>query len=131
MTADGYSTTPLTANALAYTDENGGCSAGAYYAKISERVDGGSALDGISGLAIAGGDFSIASGSTTTLQVYAVKNGRSFLVDNSLLTFTSGTTGVATIGEHTGVVSAVAQGSSALKAVYGSIEATATVTVTA
>lgn len=131
MTADGYSTTPLTANALAYTDTSEGCAAGAYYAKISERVSGASPLDGITALAIAGGDFTLASGSSATLQVYAVKDGRSFLVDNSLLTFTSGTTGVATIGEHTGVVATVSTGSSVLKAVYGSIEASATVTVTA
>ena len=130
MTADGYSSTPLSATALAYTSEDGGCANGAYYAKISERISGVNPLDGITALAIAGGDFSIPSGSSATLQVYAVKNGRSFLADNSALTFTSDTGAVATVGEHTGVVTAVSTGTSVVNIAYGGIEATATVTVT-
>lgn len=129
MTSDGYSTTPVTANALAYEPAEGGCTSGAYYAKISERVSGVSPLEGITALAIAGGDFSLASGGTATLQVYAVKNGRSFLADNSALTFSSGTTSVATVGANTGVVTAVGAGTAAIKVVYGNIEATANVTV--
>jgi hypothetical protein len=131
MTADGYSTTPLTANALAYSPVEGGCESGAYYAKISERISGASPLDGVTALAIAGGDFSLANGSSATLQVYAVKNGRSFLVDNSQLTFSSSSSSVATVGEHTGIVTAAASsGTTVIKAVYGSIEASVTVTAT-
>lgn len=129
MTSGGYSTTPVTANALAYEPAEGSCTSGAYYAKISERISGVSPLEGISALAIAGGDFSLASGGTATLQVYAVKNGRSFLADNSALTFSSGTTSVATVGANTGVVTAVGAGTAAIKVVYGNIEATANVTV--
>lgn len=129
MTADGYSTTPVSAMALAYAPVDGGCDTNAYYAKISERISGASPLDGISALAVAGGDFSLANGSSATLQVYAVKNGRSFLADNSQLTFTSSTGSVATVGQHTGVVTAVAStGTTVIKVVYGSIEASATVT---
>lgn len=130
MTADGYSTTPLTASALAYTDTTGGCAAGAYYAKISEKINEGNVLDGISALAIANGDFSMQAGTTATLSVYAVKEGRSFLVDNSLLTFTSSATTIASVGAHTGVVTAGNTGTSLLTAAYESIEASATVTVT-
>lgn len=131
MTADGYSTTPVSAMALAYAPADGGCDTNAYYAKISERVSGANPLDGITALAIAGGDFSLANGSSATLQVYAVKNGRSFLADNSQLTFTSSTGSVATVGQHTGVVTAAAStGTTVIKVVYGSIEASATVTAT-
>lgn len=131
MTADGYSTTPVSAMALAYAPVDGGCDTNAYYAKISERVSGTNPLDGITALAIAGGDFSLANGSSATLQVYAVKNGRSFLADNSQLTFTSSTGSVATVGQHTGVVTAAAStGTTVIKVVYGSIEASATVTAT-
>lgn len=131
MTSDGYSTTPVSAMALAYAPVDGGCDTNAYYAKISERVSGANPLDGITALAIAGGDFSLANGSSATLQVYAVKNGRSFLADNSQLTFTSSTGSVATVGQHTGVVTAAAStGTTVIKVVYGSIEASATVTAT-
>lgn len=131
MTADGYSTTPVSAMALAYAPVDGGCDTNAYYAKISERVSGASPLEGITALAIAGGDFSLANGSSVTLQVYAVKNGRSFLADNSQLTFTSSTGSVATVGQHTGVVTAAAStGTTVIKVVYDSIEASATVTAT-
>ena len=131
MTADGYSTTPVSAMALAYAPVDGGCDTNAYYAKISERVSGANPFDGVTALAIAGGDFSLANGSSATLQVYAVKNGRSFLADNSQLTFTSSTGSVATVGQHTGVVTAVAStGTTVIKVVYGSIEASATVTAT-
>lgn len=131
MTADGYSTTPVSAMALVYAPVDGGCDTNAYYAKISERVSGANPLDGITALAIAGGDFSLANGSSATLQVYAVKNGRSFLADNSQLTFTSSTGSVATVGQHTGVVTAAAStGTTVIKVVYGSIEASATVTAT-
>ena len=131
MTADGYSTTPVSAMARAYAPVDGGCDTNAYYAKISERVSGANPLDGITALAIAGGDFSLANGSSATLQVYAVKNGRSFLADNSQLTFTSSTGSVATVGQHTGVVTAAAStGTTVIKVVYGSIEASATVTAT-
>lgn len=131
MTSDGYSSTPVNAMALAYAPAEGGCVSGAYYAKISERVSGANPLDGISALAISGGDFSLANGASTTLQVYAIKNGRSFLADNSQLTFTSSTASVATVGQHTGVVTAAAStGTTVIKVVYGSIEASATVTAT-
>lgn len=130
MTADGYSTTPVSAMALAYAPVDGGCDTNAYYAKISERVSGANPLDGITALAIAGGDISINNGETITLQVYAIKNGRSFLVDNSLLTFTSDSSTIASVGEHTGVVTGGTSGTTAIGASYGEIATIIAVTVT-
>ena len=131
MTADGYSTTPITAQALAFTDSTGGCSTGAYYAKISERITGESPLAGITALAIVGGDFEMTVGDTATLTVYAVKNGRSFLVDNSLLTFSSDQSAKLSVGAHTGVLTAsdVYLPGVQIKASYSGIESTVIVVV--
>jgi len=135
MTADGHSTTPLNAMAIAYTDSDVvGCSNNAIYARIVELIYNTNWYDGISGIAIEGGDFSMAEGSTATLRVWAIKGGTSFLVDNANLTFTSGSTANATVGANTGVVSAVAEGSSLISVVITAkptIEASCTVTITA
>lgn len=133
MTADGYSNTPLTGMALAYSDGSVGCSAGAYYAKITEYLDGSAWYDGVSGLSIEGGDFSLKNGESSTLRVWAVKGNTSFLCDNAKLTFTSGTEATATIGANTGIVTTVAAGTTLLKAVItdkNDIEASCTLTVT-
>lgn len=135
MTADGYSNTPLTAMALAYTDSNAiGCSQGQYYAKITEYLNDAKWYDGVTGLAIQGGDFTLngPAGTKATLRVYAVRGNNSFLCDNSLLTFTSGTAGTATVGANTGVVTSVANGTSLITVkITGKedIEGSCTVTV--
>ena len=134
MTADGYSNTPLTAMALAYTDSNAiGCSQGQYYAKITEYLNDAKWYDGVTALAIQGGDFTLnGAGSQLTLRVYAVRGNNSFLCDNNNLTFTSGTQATATVGQNTGIVQAVANGTSLIKAVITGneqIEGSCTVTV--
>lgn len=134
MTADGYSNTPLTAMALAYSDSNAvGCDAGQYYAKITQFETDANWYDGVTGLAIQGGDFTLTgSGATATLRVYAVRGNDSFLCNNADLTFTSGTVANATVGENTGIVSAVANGTSLITVkITGKedIEGSCTVTV--
>lgn len=135
MTADGYSNTPLTAMALAYSDSNAvGCDAGQYYAKIVQFETDANWYDGVTGLAIQGGDFTLngPAGTKATLRVYAVRGNDSFLCDNSLLTFTSGTVANATVGENTGVVTSVANGTSLITVkITGKedIEGSCTVTV--
>ena len=134
MTADGYSNTPLTAMALAYTDSNAiGCSQGQYYARITEYLSDANWYDGVTALAIQGGDFTLnGAGASATLRVYAVRGNESFLCDNNNLTFTSGTQGTATVGQNTGTVQAVANGTSLIKAVITGneqIEGSCTVTV--
>ena len=134
MTADGYSTTPLTVNALAYRDTTAGCAAGAYYAKISQLITGEHWYDGVSQLAIEGGDFSLKNGTSKTLRVWAIANGRSFLCDNSQLTFTSGTQGTATVDTKGVVTAKTATGTSLLTAKITdktAIAVTCTVTATA
>lgn len=135
MNADGYSTTPLSLMAIAYNDESvAGCARNAYYAKITVVYDNMNWYDGVTALAIVYGDFDLTVGGTRTLTVYAQKGNRTFKVDNSKLTFTSSTTGVATVGEHTGLVTAVEAGTSLITVKITdktSIEANATVTVSA
>lgn len=107
MTADGYSTTPLNAMALAYNDSAAvGCSSSAMYAKVTELILNTSWTDGVIGLTIEQGDFELAAGESKTLRVWALKGSSSFLVDNSKLTFASSKQNVATVGANTGIVSA-------------------------
>lgn len=138
MTSDGYSTTPVTINALEYADINAGCANNKYYAKITQEIFDANWYDNVIGLAIADGDFTLAKGATKTLQVYAVTALGSFLCDNKKLTFSSGTAATATVGANTGVVTATqTEGTSLITAKItkiGSgadpgIEASCTVTV--
>lgn len=129
MTADGYSTTPLTVNALAYRDTTAGCAGGAYYAKISQLISGEHWYDGVSQLAIEGGDFTLANGKSKKLRVWAIANGKSFLCDNSQLTFTSGTAGVAT-ADATGTITAKAASGTSVVTVKVTDKAALAVTCT-
>jgi hypothetical protein len=138
LKSDGVSQTPLSAMALSYTDaETAACTSAPVYAKIIEVVDAANWYDGVTALAISGGNFGItAATSPKTLVVYAIKpDGISapFVVDNSLLDFTSGTVGTATIGLHTGIVTRVANGTTLITAsitAVPTIEAQATCTAT-
>lgn len=140
MKSDGVSNTPLTGTALAYTPTGGtdACTNDPYYAKIVEIIDNTYWYSNVVGLAIAGGDFTLASGSATkTLSVWAVPSiGGAFLVDNSLLDFAiSGSlVGNITVGLHTGIVtSGSAAGDAGLVKTFitsaSAIEASAFVTV--
>lgn len=116
MTADGVSNTSLSGKAIAYQD-SGVCESSGHYAKITETIYNTNWYDGVTGLAIMGGDFTINGlGNTSNLKVYAVKGGNSFLCDNSQLSFYSQTVATATIGEHTGIVTTVAVGTTLLTA---------------
>jgi len=137
LKSDGVSQTPLTAMALAYSDaETAACTSAPVYAKIVEVLDSANWYDNVVGLSISGGNFGItAATSPKTLTVYAVKdNGDApFIVDNSLLDFTSGTVGTATVGLHTGIVTRVANGTTLITAAITAvptIETQATCTAT-
>lgn len=133
MTADGYSNTPLTAMALAYSETGAiGCTQGQYYAKITEYIKDSNWYDGVTALAIEGGDFELANGQSTTLRVWAVKGNTSFLAPNSDLTFESSESSCASVGENTGVVTTSSTGDTLLTASITkvpTIEASCTLTV--
>ena len=134
MTADGIANTPLTGTALAYTEPgSAGCAVDSYYAKIVEVIDATNWYDNVTALAIDGGNFDLAVGGTETLSVWAIPSvGSAFKVSNSVLTFSSTASNIATVGAHTGVVSGVASGSAGIEAEItsaSSISGSATVTV--
>lgn len=113
LKADGVSQTPLTAMALAYQDaETAACTQDPIYAKIIEVLDNANWYDGVTALAIEGGNFGITAGtSPKQLVVYAIRPGDApFLAPVADLDFTSGTPATATVGLHTGIVTYVANG---------------------
>ncbi len=134
MASDGVSQTPLTGFAYAYSDATTtACTSEPVYATIYEILDNANAWDGVIALAIEGGNFALKHPASRTLVVYAIRSGDDpFIISNSLLDFTSGTAGTATIGLHTGAVSTVAAGTTLLTAAITAvptIEASCTLTV--
>ena len=120
MTADGVSSTPLSARALA-SDElaTGACTDEPVYAKIIEIITGANWYDNVIALAIQGGDFTIASG-TKQLVLYAVpQTGAPFIPPDADITWASDTPAVVS-----GLVTYVASGTAVVKA---SITAKATI----
>ena len=138
MASDGVAQTPLSAMALVSEDlTTASCSSVPVLAKIIEVVDSVNWYDGVIALAIAGGDQSLATTTgTLQLRVYALRadGTAAFEVPSySGLTFSSATTGVATISSA-GIVQGVSAGTSLVKSVITSkntIEASATITVPA
>ncbi len=136
LTSDGVSQTPLSGMALADQDlTTAACTNVPVYAKVIEILDSANWYDDVIGLSIEGGNFTLTSTVTTkTLVVYAIKgNGDApFIPPVADLSFTSGTTGTATAGLHTGLITRVAAGTSLITVIItnkSSIEAQATCTV--
>ena len=117
MTPDSVAQTPLSVRALASTENVGGCDGNRpVYATITEKITGANWYDGVVALAIKGGDFTIADGTSKELQVYAIKNDGSaaFLAPTSGLTFSSDKAATATADG--GIVVGVAAGTATIKA---------------
>lgn len=134
MTPDSVAQTPLTVRALSYTPtNNGGCAANRpVYAEITEILFNRQWYDNVIALAIEGGDFSLATGATKALKVFAIPNDgtAAFLAPASEITFSSDATSKATV-DGTGVVTAVAAGNATIKAtITGKSDIDANVVVT-
>ena len=134
MTPDAVAQTPLSVRALASTKTAGGCDGNRpIYATITEKINGAKWYDNVIALAIKGGDFDLAKGTSKSLQVYAIKNDGSaaFLAPIDGLTFASSEISKATV--EGGIVAGVAAGSSTIKATITEvpeIDANVVVTVT-
>src|SRR5258706_7014426 len=116
LKTDGVSTTPLSAMALASQDlTNASCQSEPIYAQIIEILDNAFWYSNVFALSISGGSFALTDPATKQLIVYALRTGDlPFVVpDYSDLTFTSDTTGVATV-DSAGLVTTVSAGSSLL-----------------
>ena len=139
MTPDGVASTPLTARALANTDTTtGACTNTPYYAKIKEILSSANWYDPVIGIAIEGGDFSLARGVTGAIHVWAVPAapGLPFLAPTTgtEMTFASSDTGIAGIGANSGIIIPTAQTGTALLhatiTAKTAIDANVTLTVT-
>ena len=134
LKSDGVSQTPLTAMALASQDlTTASCQSEPIYAKIIEILDSANWYDGVTSLAISGGDFGLAVGNTHQLVVYAIRPGDlPFVADNAELTFDSSNDSFATVSTA-GVVTGVSSGAPVISAAITAvptIEANAICTVT-
>ena len=134
MTPDSVAQTPLSVRALASQVNEGGCTANRpIYATITEILYEANWYDNVVALAIEGGDFSLTTGATKTLKVFAIpSSGAAFLVKPSELTFASDTIAKVTV-DTSGVVTGVATGNANIKATItgkDSIDANVAVTVT-
>ena len=114
LTSSGHANISLSGNALINYDAS--CTVGGYYAKIVETTTGGDAFATCIAIGVADADVELGVGETETLKVYGFYSDASpSLLDNSLLTFTSGTVGVATVGAHTGLVTGAGVGESIIE----------------
>ncbi len=137
MTPDSVAQTPLSVRALSYTPKsNGGCTANRpVYAEIREILFDRNWYDNVTALAIEGGDFSLTTGATKALKIFAIPNDgtAAFLVSPSEITFASDTVSEATV-DNSGTVTGVAAGNATIKATITGkeeIDANVVVTVTA
>jgi hypothetical protein len=112
MTADGVSTTPLTARALAYTPVGvEGCSTGDVFAYVKQIRTSANWYDDVIALAFAPAEIAITGTGTNQTLVKAIPEfGSAFTPPVADLTFSSSATGVATVGLHTGLITGVAAG---------------------
>lgn len=109
MTSSGVANSPISGSAL--DNPSADCSEGGYYATITETLTGSKWYDNVVDLAINNSDdITIATAATSTLEVFAVPtSGSAFKPPVGDLTFTSKTTGTATVSAE-GVVTGVAAG---------------------
>ena len=113
LTSGGIANASLSGSALATFSGSGGCSDNGYYAIITEVIYGKGTWDNVVALAVADGDIDLEVDGTEKIKVYAIYSDGTTptVLDNSLLTFASETASVATVGEHTGVVTGASAGS--------------------
>lgn len=134
LTSSGIATIPLSGSALATFGGNSGCNDHGYYATMIEHFNSAGEFDNVDRIVIGDSNIELPVADTQTIDVYAMYNDgtQPKLLDNSKLTFTSGTTATATVGANTGIVTAVASGTSNIEVVVTSkstLTATCLVTV--
>ena len=115
LTSSGHADIPLGGNALVNFD--GGCDDSGYYAIISETTVGGDPFVNCIAIGVKDGDVDLTVSDTETLQVYGFYNDGTApsLISNSLLSFTSLTPATATVGAHTGLLTAIGAGTTTIE----------------
>ena len=129
MTSSGTANVPLTFEALA--NKGVGCSSQEYYAIWSETTIGAEAFDTCIGIGVIDADVELAVAGTSTLYVVAKYSNVSGIsaVSNDLLSFTSFAPSIATVGLHTGIVTAISAGSATIECSVSSKPSLSTVAV--
>lgn len=119
LSSSGAATTALSGSALASYTGNEGCDADGYYAILKQVTYNKDEWADVKAIVIADSDIDLEASETQILEVYALYSGVKAprLIDNAKLTFTSSDTAVATVGANTGLVTAVATGSSNIEVV--------------
>ena len=119
LSSSGAATTALSGSALASYTGNEGCNADGYYAILKQVTYNKDEWADVKAIVIADSDIDLDVSETQTLEVYALYSGVKAprLIENAKLTFTSSDTAVATVGANTGLVTAVATGSSNIEVV--------------
>ena len=119
LSSSGVATTALSGSALASYTGNEGCDADGYYAILKQITYNKDEWADVKAIVIADSDIDLEADETQTLEVYALYSGVKAprLIENAKLTFTSSDTAVATVGANTGLVTAVATGSSNIEVV--------------
>jgi len=116
MSPDGVSSTDIEARALSYDTYESGVGYYSIYGTIKETIPFRNWYDEISGIYIANGDFSLASGSTKQLVVKAIPNtGAAFSPPISDIEFTSDNPPSATVNSS-GLVTGISVGNSGIRA---------------
>jgi hypothetical protein len=119
MTSDGYSETPLSGKALAYTPVSGqgnACATSDVYFYISQYIFNSNWYDGLTNIAIVGGESELEIDDAIQLSVWGFNQYGSFQVpDYTDITFESSSEAVATVSA-TGVVTALTAGTTIITA---------------
>jgi len=127
VSSSGASSSPIGGNALVtYT---GSCSGAGYYALVKEVITNKDPFANCVAIGVADGKIDLSTTYTSEkIRVYGFYNDGTApsLLDNALLTFTSGTPATATVGANTGLVTRVASGSSTISIVVTGKTALAT-----
>lgn len=135
LSATGNATVPLSFTALdsgqvASCEDTFGM-----YARIKQIIFDADEFDGVQNIVIADSDIDLAQNETQMIQVYALYGGLKApkLLDNTKISFTSDKATIATVGNHTGLVTAkTTAGTAIIEAVvtdHPELVATARVTV--
>lgn len=133
FTPDGVVSTTLSGTALAVEGDT--CADGAaVYAYITEIDDNDDTI-AVSEIAISAPTKTIKVDGTTQLAVVGILGAmyKPIEIDASEVTFSvdTGSAAIASVGEKTGLVTGLGAGTATVKAVYGSLEDTISITVTA
>lgn len=132
FTPDGVVSTTLSGTALAVEGDT--CSDGAaVYAYITEIDDNDDTIS-VSEIAISAPTKTIKVDGTTQLAVVGILGAmyKPIEIDASEVTFSvdTGSAAIASVGEKTGLVTGLSAGTATVKALYGSLEDTISITVT-